>query len=86
MYSMYTSNLLSELEYCACGISIGPIFVGAPTYADDMAIIANTPWKLQAFWKTISEYAFKRRYSFNLTVSDSDIHVKWPYTYMYHIF
>ena len=46
LYAVYTSNLLYELESCGYGISIGPLSVGTPTYADDMAIIANTPWKL----------------------------------------
>ena len=65
LYAVYTSNSIFELESCGYGISIGPLVVGTPTYADDMAIIANTPWKLQALLKIISEYAFKWRYSFN---------------------
>lgn len=65
LYAVYTSDLLSTLEDSGLGVYISHLFVGAPTYADDMSLIATAPWALQAMFQIVYEYSYKWRYSIN---------------------
>ena len=39
--------------------------MGAPTYADDMALVAASPWELQTLINLVYSYSYKWRYSIN---------------------
>ena len=69
LYAVFTSDLLSTLESSSLGVQIGHIYVGAPTYADDMSLIATSPWALQAMLNIVFEYSYKWRYSINSSKS-----------------
>ena len=55
-------DILSESGY---GAMIGDNYCGAPMYADDLALIAESPEDLQAMLDLVSNYARRWRYSFN---------------------
>ena len=65
LYSVFTTELLSILEGSGLGVYIGACFVGAPTYADDMALVAASPWELQTLINLVYSYSYKWRYSIN---------------------
>ena len=86
LYAIYTSDLLFDLESSNLGVSIDHIFVGAPTYADDMVLIASSPWALQAMLDIVYNYSSKWRYSINPNKSQiiilnyklpSSFHFQW---------
>ena len=79
---MRQGGILSPLLYCICvdelldiftssnlGISVGDIYCGAPMYADDLALLADSPETLQAMLDIANDYATKWRYSFNASKS-----------------
>ena len=45
--SLYVNDLLVELENSGLGARLGNIYLGAPMYADDLAMIATSPEELQ---------------------------------------
>ena len=69
LYAVFTSDLLVELESSGHGVYIDTLFCGAPTFADDMSLIANSPFALQAMLDIISSYTHKWRYSINSSKS-----------------
>ena len=44
---------------------VGDNYCGAPMYADDLTLIADSPGDLQAMLDIVSSYACKWRYRFN---------------------
>ena len=62
---MYVNNLLDTLATSGYGISIGSIYCGAPMYADDLAVIADSEAELQFMLNIVSSYAIFWRYEFN---------------------
>ena len=62
---MYVNNLLDTLATSGYGISIGSIYCGAPMYADDLALIADSEAELQSMLNIVSSYALLWRYEFN---------------------
>ena len=65
LYSVYVDSLLDILTSSGCGVSIDSNYCGAPMYADDLALIADSEADLQAMLNTVSLYAFLWRYEFN---------------------
>jgi len=65
LYSVYVNNLLDTLATSGYGISIDSIYCGAPMYADDLALIADSEAELQSMLNIVSSYAFLWRYEFN---------------------
>ena len=65
LYAVFTSDLLSSLESSGLGVMINSIYIGAPTYADDMCLVATSPRDLQEMLLLVSDYAYKWRYSIN---------------------
>ena len=47
LYAIFINDLLIELSCSKVGVSIGPIYYGYPTYADDMALLATSQNDLQ---------------------------------------
>ena len=65
LYSVFTSDLLTQLENSGFGTYIESIYCGAPTYADDMSLVTHSPSDLQAMLDIVTQYAFKWEYSIN---------------------
>ena len=65
LYSVYVDNLLDTLTSSGCGVQIESIYCGAPMYADDLALIADSVADLQSMLHIVSSYASLWRYEFN---------------------
>ena len=63
--------LLNLLSTSGLGVRVNSIYIGAPMYADDLALIADSPQELQAMLNIIHSYAGK----YNLNASKSFIMV-----------
>ena len=57
---------VSSLKY---HIGTALVYCGALMYADDLALIADSPAELQAFLEIAADYASRWRYSFNASKS-----------------
>ena len=69
LYSLYINDLLFQLETVPEPLHIDNIFCGAPTYADDIALIACSPSTLQNMIDIAADYAKKWLYSFGIDKS-----------------
>ena len=65
----YINDLLYQLEALPGSLFIDNTFCGAPTYADDMALIADSPTVLQCMIDTAASYAMNWHYCFNVSKS-----------------
>ena len=65
LYSIFVDELLDILYHSGCGARVGDCYCGAPMYADDLALIAESEKDLQAMLDIASSYARKWRYTFN---------------------
>ena len=65
LYSVFVDELLDILSESGHGVMIGDNYCGAPMYADDLALIADSPEDLQAMLDIVSSYAHAWRYTFN---------------------
>jgi hypothetical protein len=61
-YKVYVNNLLDLLQSSGCGAKIGPVYLGSPTCADDIVLLANTPSEMQAQLDIVSNYSKRERY------------------------
>jgi hypothetical protein len=50
LYKTYINELLLTLERNRVGSHIGTTYVGCPTVADDLALLANSTSDLQPIW------------------------------------
>ena len=57
LYSVYVDNLLDTLASSGCGVRIESIYCGAPMYADDLALIADSETDLHTMLHIVSSYA-----------------------------
>ena len=69
LYSIYVDNLILTLEASGYGTSINNIYCGAIMYADDLALISDSPQGLQSMLDIVSIYADEWRYKFNASKS-----------------
>jgi hypothetical protein len=67
LYKICINPLLRDLESTSVGFHIGSTYVGVPTCADDMTVIASNPTELQTMVNISETYANKERYKFNIT-------------------
>ena len=65
LYSVFVDELLDILSESGYGAMVGDNYCGAPMYADDLALTAESPEDLQAMLDLVSNYARRWRYSFN---------------------
>ena len=66
LYSVFVDQLLVTLSQSGYGATVNKIYCGAPMYADDLALIGETPEELQAMLDIAVTYASRWRYAFNL--------------------
>ena len=69
LYKLYVNDVLDQLENSGLGYCIGDIFCGAPTCADDIALVANHPVDLQSMISTVENYSIVEKYSLQPTKS-----------------
>jgi hypothetical protein len=62
LYKSYIDGLLKQLEHEGDGMFIGATFVGSPTVADDVMLLAQTPLRLQFMLDTSTRYSKRERY------------------------
>ena len=62
-------TLLVKLEDSKLGLSLGGAHIGTPTCADDMVLMANNEWDLQAMIDITELFASQRRYTLHPTKS-----------------
>lgn len=67
LYKIYIDELLNILKSKRLGLRIGTVFIGNPTCADDVALLASSPEELQLMlWEAV-RYARKYRYKIHPT-------------------
>ena len=57
LYCIFVDVLLDNLHASGCGAKVGEVYCGALMYADDLALIAESPDELQAMLNIVSSYA-----------------------------
>ena len=62
LYKLYINGLLQLLKRSTLGTCIGSIYLGAPTCADDVLLMANSPSELQGMLNICHDYALQHRY------------------------
>jgi hypothetical protein len=63
LYKEYINGLLEQLEYEGEGMFIGASYVGSPTVADDVMLLAKAPTNLQVMINTVDRYSKRERYN-----------------------
>jgi exonuclease III len=69
LFCVYIDNMLKLLAKAGIGCHIGPIFVGALAYADDIVILAPTATAMRRLLAICDEYAREYNISFNASKS-----------------
>lgn len=62
LYKCYINDLLLALEFNRIGAHIGTTYVGCPTVADDLALVANNKSDLQLMLDMTNTFANRERY------------------------
>ena len=61
-YAVYINDLLLLLEAPGCGLSISANYLGSPTCADDVVLLANTVIDIQTQMGIVYSYSTRERY------------------------
>ena len=69
MYKIYINELIKTISDCEYSLSIGPLKLGSPTFADDMTLLSLFPSFLQLLMKKAFGYSQKWRFDYNETKS-----------------
>ncbi|CAC5392694.1 unnamed protein product [Mytilus coruscus] len=83
LYTLYVQNLLEELKNNSIGFHLGNIYIGAPTCADDIALLSSDTSKMQLMLDIIGRYADQHQYNIHPTktkivqCNTKDIDNKW---------
>ena len=67
LYRLHLDDVLSSLESSGLGCHIGPFYCGAPTCADDIILLADSPSDLQGQLSLVQQYSKTERYHINPT-------------------
>ena len=70
LYELFMNDLLSQLRSSKLGACIDDIEITCPSYADDTAIVATHPCKMQCLLDMAFEHSTKWRYRFNALKSE----------------
>ncbi len=65
LYCLFVDELLDILTSSGLGVKIGGSYCGAPMYANDIALIAESAEELQSMLDIVENYARKWRYQLN---------------------
>ncbi|VDI13436.1 Hypothetical predicted protein [Mytilus galloprovincialis] len=69
LYKIFVEDLLKELEENSLGFILGTIYCGAPTCADDVALLSSNPEELQVMLNILQRYANQHQYTIHPTKS-----------------
>ena len=78
LFSVYRDRLFMRLRRSGYGCRIGPHFVGAVGYADDMYILSLTPYRLRAMVLICVAYANEYCIEFNWSKCEMLIFCRQP--------
>ena len=67
LYKIYIDELLNILKSKHLGLKIGTIYIGSPTCADDVALLASSVEELQLMLQEALRFARKNRYKIHPT-------------------
>ena len=67
LYKVYIDELLRILKVKRLGFRIGSVYIGCPTCADDVALLALTPDELQIMLYEALNYSKRKRYNIHPT-------------------
>ena len=70
LYKVYIDELLRILKSKRLGLRIGTVYIGCPTCADDIALLALTPEELQIMIYEALNYSKKNRYQIHPSKSN----------------
>ena len=65
LYCLYNNDLITELANIPCGVRIQNKSVAAPSFADDVAVIAKFAVSMQHYLDTVNGHSVKWKYNFN---------------------
>ena len=65
LYSIFVDDLLHQLSCSNLGTSINGCYCGSPMFADDLALIADSPEELQSMINIVHNYSTAWRYHLN---------------------
>ena len=69
MYKVYVNELIKMVANCVCSLSIGPLNLGSPTFADDMTLLTLFPTFLQLLIDKAFRCSRKWRFDYNKSKS-----------------
>ena len=69
LYMVYVDKLISSLEKAKASAKVISINSGAPTFADDISLIALTPYNLQMLVDIVYQYFVKWQFSISVEKS-----------------
>ena len=70
LYAMFIDGLARELERSECGAVVSGQHLPALLYADDIALLASSPERLQRLLDICSDYALRYQFEFNAAKSN----------------
>ena len=73
LYNAFINYLLLGLESAGLGMRIGNIYLGAPTFANDVLPLSDCPHEFQAILDLINSYACTNRYQINPNKSTTTV-------------
>ncbi len=69
LYKEYINDLLITMQQAGLGVSIGDIYIGIPTCADDVLLMACSESEMQAMMNAADDYASRHQYKLHPTKS-----------------
>ena len=67
LYKVFIDELLRIMKEKRLGLRIGSVYIGCPTCADDVALVALTPDELQIMLYEALNYSKRKRYNIHPT-------------------
>ncbi len=62
LYKTYVNSLLKRLETAGLGLTIGDLYMGTPTCADDMLLLSDSKAEMQAMINICHDYSLEHKY------------------------
>jgi len=76
LYLVYVNDMLNEIQSSGCGTKVMSLCCGNPTFADDISLLALTPWHLQKMVDIVFCYCKQWNVSINVEKSSVTVFTK----------
>ena len=76
LYLIYVNDLLNDLEISGYGSKVMSVQCGNPTFADDISLLALTPFHLQRMIDIVLKYCHQWNVSINVDKSSITVFTK----------